>query len=44
MGFRGNKNGNKNLSPLEKQVRFFTVICFVVIFLTTILIVWLVSR
>jgi len=44
MGFRKGKKFKKNLSAHQKQIRFFTRLCLVIIILATTLIFWLVNR
>jgi len=44
MGFRKEKKFKKNLSAHQKQIRFFTRLCLVIIILATTLIFWLVNR
>jgi hypothetical protein len=44
MGFRGKKRIKRSLSPHQKQIRFFTVLCSVIVIPVTVLIFWLLSR
>ena len=44
MGFRKGKKFKKNLSAHQKQIRFFTRLCLIIIILATTLIFWLVNR
>ena len=44
MGFRKEKKFTKNLSAHQKQIRFFTRLCLIIIILATTLIFWLVNR
>jgi hypothetical protein len=44
MGLRKGSRFKKNLSPHQKQIRFFTRLCLVIIILATTLIFWLVNR
>jgi len=44
MGLRKGPRFKRNLSPHQKQIRFFTRLCLVIIILATTLIFWLANR